>query len=145
MIAGVAARGSRLAARDQGLVREGAAKQSSGRPGAPVASPAPNREPRTASREPRTASSDSYEERKRREADARRVKKAADGRRQRIEDLEARIAERENAIKEIEASMSAPGFYENREAAQPLIDRHQSLMWEVGDLMNQWEALQTKL
>ena len=28
---------------------------------------------------------------------------------------------------------------------QPLIDRHQALMWEVGDLMNQWEALQTEL
>ena len=24
---------------------------------------------------------------------------------------------------------------------KPLIDRHQALMWEVGDLMNQWEAL----
>ena len=30
------------------------------------------------------------------------------------------------------------------EAARPLIDRHQALMWEVGDLMNQWEALQTE-
>jgi ATP-binding cassette, subfamily F, member 3 len=86
----------------------------------------------------------SYEEKKRREADERRLKKAADSQRRRIEELEARIADRENAIKEIEASMSAPGFYDDREAAQPLIDRHQSLMWEVGDLMNQWEALQTK-
>jgi ATP-binding cassette subfamily F protein 3 len=86
-----------------------------------------------------------YEDKKRRDAEIRRVKKAADGLRKRIEDLEARIAERENAIKEIEASMSAPGFYDNREAAQPLIDRHQTLMWEVGDLMNQWEALQTEL
>ena len=47
--------------------------------------------------------------------------------------------------KPIEASMSAPGFYDDRDAAQPLIDRHQALMWEVGDLMNQWEALQTEL
>ncbi len=31
-----------------------------------------------------------------------------------------------------------------RTAAQPIIDKHQALMWEVGDLMNQWEALQTK-
>ena len=38
--------------------------------------------------------------------------------------------------------MSAPGFYEDRTAAQPFIDRHQNLMWQVGDLMNQWEALQ---
>ena len=94
---------------------------------------------------PASKETESYEDRKKREAAARRVKKAADSLRQRIEDLEARIAERESAIKDIEASMSAPGFYDNREAAQPLIDRHQTLMWEVGDLMNQWEALQTEL
>ena len=88
---------------------------------------------------------DTYEDKKRRDADARRQKKAVDGLRRRIEELEARIADRENAIKEIEQSMSAPGFYENREAAQPVIDRHQRLMWEVGDLMNQWEALQSEL
>jgi hypothetical protein len=41
--------------------------------------------------------------------------------------------------------MSAPGFYDDHESAKPVIDRHQALMWEVGDLMNQWEALQTKL
>jgi hypothetical protein len=32
-----------------------------------------------------------------------------------------------------------------RDAVQPVIARHQALMWEVGDLMNQWEALQTEL
>ena len=31
--------------------------------------------------------------------------------------------------------MAAPGFYDDREAAKPVIDRHQALMWEVGDLM----------
>jgi ATP-binding cassette subfamily F protein 3 len=88
---------------------------------------------------------ESYEARKRRDAEARRVRKVSDGLKKRITDLEARIAEREEAIREIEVSMSTPGFYENREAAQPLIDKHQALMWEVGDLMNQWEALQTEL
>jgi hypothetical protein len=39
--------------------------------------------------------------------------------------------------------MAAPGFYERRAAAQPIIDRHQALMWQVGDLMHQWEALQS--
>jgi ATP-binding cassette, subfamily F, member 3 len=87
----------------------------------------------------------SYDERKRHEAETRRIKKAADQRRKRIEELEARIADREQAIKDIESSMSSPGFYENRDAAQPIIDRHQALMWEVGDLMNEWEALQTDL
>jgi ATP-binding cassette subfamily F protein 3 len=92
-----------------------------------------------------TPKAESYEDKKKRDADARREKKAADGLRRRIEDLEARIADRENAIKEIEQSMSAPGFYDDRDAAQPLIDKHQTLMWEVGDLMNQWEALQSEL
>ena len=83
-----------------------------------------------------------YEDRKRQEADARRVRKTADARRKRIEELEARIADREQAIRDIEASMSAPGFYDNHETAKPVIDRHQALMWEVGDLMSQWEELQ---
>ena len=87
----------------------------------------------------------SYDQRKRQEADARRDKKAADAQRRRVEELEARIADRERAIKEIEVLMSAPGFYDDHEAARPVVDRHQALMWEVGDLMNQWEALQTKL
>jgi len=38
--------------------------------------------------------------------------------------------------------MSSPGFYENHETSKPVIERHQSLMWEVGDLIAQWEALQ---
>jgi ATP-binding cassette subfamily F protein 3 len=86
----------------------------------------------------------SYEQRKRQEAQARRRRKTEDTRRKRLEDLEARIADREQAIKDIETSMARPGFYDDREAARPLIDRHQALMWEVGDLMNQWEALQTE-
>jgi ATP-binding cassette subfamily F protein 3 len=86
-----------------------------------------------------------YTERKRQEAEARRDKKASDARRRRIDELEARIADRERAIKDIEATMSAPGFYDHHESAKPVIDRHHALMWEVGDLMNQWEALNTKL
>jgi ATP-binding cassette subfamily F protein 3 len=84
----------------------------------------------------------SYEERKRREAEARKARKAEEARRRRIEELEARIAEREAEVKKIEAEMAAPGFYDDHEAAKPIIERHQALMWEVGDLMGQWEALQ---
>jgi ATP-binding cassette subfamily F protein 3 len=84
----------------------------------------------------------SYEDRKRQEAEARRERKAADARRKRIEELESRIADREQAIKDLEQAMAAPGFYENHESAKPVVDRHQALMWEVGDLMSQWEALQ---
>jgi ATP-binding cassette subfamily F protein 3 len=83
-----------------------------------------------------------FDEKKRLEAEARKVRKAEDVRRKRIEELEARIAQREAEIKEIEGMMSATGFYDNHEAAKPVIDRHQALMWEVGDLMGQWETLQ---
>ena len=109
----------------------------------PKAAPAPATNER--GQTPVAAATESYEDKKRRDAEARRQKKTADGLRRRIEELEARIADRENAIKAIEQSMSAPGFYDNRDAAQPVIDRHQKLMWEVGDLMNQWEALQSEL
>jgi ATP-binding cassette, subfamily F, member 3 len=94
--------------------------------------------PGTAKAQPQVA----YGERKRQEAEARRERKAADARRRRIDELESRIAEREQAIKDIEDTMSAPGFYDNHEKAKPVLDRHQALMWEVGDLMSQWEALQ---
>ena len=40
--------------------------------------------------------------------------------------------------------MSAAGFYENHETSKPVIDRHQALMWEIGDLMHQWESLATE-
>jgi ATP-binding cassette subfamily F protein 3 len=83
-----------------------------------------------------------YEERKRLESEARKAKKVVDARRKRIDELENRIAEREQAIRDIEATMAAPGFYDNHDAAKPIIDKHQALMWEVGDLMHQWEQLQ---
>jgi hypothetical protein len=95
--------------------------------------------PKAESQEPRAVS---FEERKRQEAEARKAQKADEARRRRIEELEGRIAERETQIKEIEAQMSAAGFYDNHERAKPVIDRHQALMWEVGDLIGQWEALQ---
>jgi ATP-binding cassette subfamily F protein 3 len=89
-----------------------------------------------------TAPPPTYEDRKRVESEARRARKVVDARRKRIEDLESRIAEREQAIRDIETTMSAAGFYDNHESAKPIIDRHQALMWEVGDLMHQWEVLQ---
>ena len=41
--------------------------------------------------------------------------------------------------------MASAGFYDNRETVQPVVDRHQALMWEVGDLMHKWEELQRTL
>src|SRR5215208_611992 len=84
-----------------------------------------------------------HEEKKRADGEARKRQRAAQARQARIESLEARIAETEAAIRETEQQMSAPGFYDDRAAAQPVIDQHQALMWKVGDLMHQWEMLQT--
>src|SRR4029077_16015060 len=86
--------------------------------------------------------SPSYEDKKRADAASRRLKRAANERGSRLADLEARIAEREQAIKSLEGHMADPGFYEDRGKANEALSKHQQLMWEVGDLMNQWEALQ---
>jgi ATP-binding cassette subfamily F protein 3 len=84
-----------------------------------------------------------HEEKKRVDAEARKKQKAVEARQERISSLETRIAETEAEIKELEQAMAAPGFYEDRTAAQPVLDRHQALMWQVGDLMHQWEELQS--
>ena len=60
----------------------------------------------------------------------------------RISSLEERIADREQAVQLLEKQMASPDFYTDEVAAQATIAQHQGLMWEVGDLINQWEALQ---
>ncbi len=84
----------------------------------------------------------SYEEKKKADAEARRLKKIQDERNRRVAELEVRIAEKEKAIKDLEAQMATPGFYDDRSRAESVATAHHGLMWEVGDLMNQWEALQ---
>jgi ATP-binding cassette subfamily F protein 3 len=59
----------------------------------------------------------------------------------RIAELEARIGEREQRVRAIEQQMTDPDFYTDEGQAKSAIGTHQTLMWEVGDLMNQWEAL----
>ena len=78
---------------------------------------------------------------KRQQATTRRSQRRLDALHTRITDLERRIGEREEAIRALETAMAAPSFYENSQASQEAAARHQMLMWEVGDLMNQWEAL----
>ncbi len=92
---------------------------------------------------PEVAPQQEREARKRAAAESKRVERQRQALEARIASLEVKIAAREQAIKEIEASMATPGFYDDREAANALITRHQALMWEVGDLMHQWEELQT--
>jgi ATP-binding cassette subfamily F protein 3 len=86
-----------------------------------------------------------YEEKKKVDAEVRRRRRVEEDRKRRIADLEGRITERERAIKDLEARMADPDFYRDRLSAESTVARHHQLMWEVGDLMNQWEALQTEL
>jgi len=110
--------------------------QKTPKPEVPSSKPAASRIPDPGSRP------ESREDRKRADAERKKLQRAAEALQKRIADLESRIAEREAQVKELEAAMAAPGFYENLEAARPVTDRHQALMWEVGDLIAQWEALQ---
>ena len=84
----------------------------------------------------------SREERKREEVERRKKQRAVDSLRKRIADLESRIAEREAQVRDLEAAIGVAGFYDDPSAASTSIDRHKALMWEVGDLIAQWEALQ---
>jgi ATP-binding cassette subfamily F protein 3 len=102
----------------------------------------PSPESRVPSPESRVPNPESREQRKRQEAERKKQQRAAEALQKRITDLEGRIADREAQVKELEAAMSAPGFYDDRDSSKQVIDRHQALMWEVGDLMAQWEALQ---
>jgi hypothetical protein len=77
------------------------------------------------------------------DAAARKRERAVQATQARIDAVEKQIADCEAALREVEQTMASPGFYENREAAQPIIERHQHLMWQVGDLMHQWEKLQS--
>jgi ATP-binding cassette, subfamily F, member 3 len=85
-----------------------------------------------------------YGERKREAAERKRRERSFKALSDRINELEARIAECERSIKRLEAAMAEPSFYERREQAQPMIDEHQMLMWQVGDLLHQWEMLQAE-
>jgi ATP-binding cassette subfamily F protein 3 len=89
------------------------------------------------------AAEPSRDARKRADAEARKKSRAEQAKRAEIDALEAQIAATENAIRDLEQRMAAPGFYDNRAAAQPVIDEHQALMWKVGDLMHRWEELQS--
>jgi ATP-binding cassette subfamily F protein 3 len=102
----------------------------------------PSRESRTASPGFRIPDPESREARKQQEAERRKRDREAQALQKRITDLEGRIAEREAQVKELEARMATAGFYDDREGSKQVVDRHQALMWEVGDLMAQWEALQ---
>ncbi len=62
-------------------------------------------------------------------------------RKQRLAEMERRVAEKEQAVKQLEAQMASPGFYDDRARAEKAAEDHKALMWEVGELMSQWEML----
>ena len=86
-----------------------------------------------------------YEQRKRESADKRKRERAFKALKDRISELESRIADRERVIKDVELKMSAPDFYSDHEKSKPVLAQHQELMWEVGELLGQWEMLQSEL
>jgi len=65
--------------------------------------------------------------------------------RKRLAEIEARVTEKEQAVKDLEARMAVPGFYDERARAAEAAEEHQRLMWETGDLVAQWEALQAEI
>jgi len=107
-----------------------------GAPQTPVARKAPPA--------PSAGSAADHEQRKREAAERKKRERAYDALAKRIAELEARIAEREITVKGVEAKMAAPGFYDRHETSKPVLDQHQALMWEVGDLLGQWEMLQAE-
>jgi ATP-binding cassette subfamily F protein 3 len=129
--------------------RAAAPTTAAGAPRQPVGARAPQSAPPAPAAAPAPAPAHSretpkpYDERKKAGAEARRRRREADQRERRVTELEARIAEHEAAIRTLEVQMAAPGFYDNRVAAEAAVARHRDLMWAVGDLMSQWEALQT--
>ena len=82
---------------------------------------------------------------RRNQADIRRQERQRKALAARISDLEQRISDREVTVQQLEAEIASPDFYRDAATAQDTISRHQALMWEVGDLMNQWEALQNQV
>jgi ATP-binding cassette subfamily F protein 3 len=92
--------------------------------------------------ETKDSRSESRDDRKQVEAERKKKQRDVESLKRRIVDLEARIAVREDEVKALEAAIATPGFYDDRGKAKQVTDRHQTLMWEVGDLMAQWEALQ---
>jgi ATP-binding cassette subfamily F protein 3 len=86
----------------------------------------------------------SYEDRKKETAEKRKRERAFKALKDRVSEIESRIAEREKAIKEVEQVMSAPDFYNDHEKSKPVLAQHQALMWEVGELLAQWEMLQNE-
>ncbi|HET6898271.1 MAG TPA: ABC-F family ATP-binding cassette domain-containing protein, partial [Vicinamibacteria bacterium] len=62
----------------------------------------------------------------------------------RIAELEKKIAEKEQAVRDVEHLMASPGFYDDRARADEAVANRQRLLDEVAALMTEWEAVQAE-
>jgi ATP-binding cassette subfamily F protein 3 len=85
---------------------------------------------------PRLRPPDASADRQAREREARKA-------RARLSDVEKQIAEKERAVRDVEALMASPGFYDDRARADKAVAERQGLLDEVTALMTEWESLQT--
>jgi ATP-binding cassette subfamily F protein 3 len=122
-------KGSTSSTGSKGDVLKSGSKGSRPKPQAPSPTPQPEK---------------SYADRKQASAEKNKRERAFKALKNRLTELEARIAEREKAIKDVEQVMSAPDFYSDHEKSKPVLAQHQALMWEVGELLGQWEMLQNE-
>ncbi len=102
---------------------------------APLANPLA---PRLRKPDPKDAKAVAEAERQAKIAADRAQKK----RKQRLDEIEKRIAMKEAEVGALEKSMGEPGFFEDRARAEKAAKDREALMWEVNDLMSQWELMQ---
>ena len=94
--------------------------------------PAPDYDPLA----PRLRPAAAVPDRQAREREARKAKA-------RSAELEKRIAEKEQAVKDLETLMATPGFYDDRAPAEKAVEDRKRLLAEVDSLMAEWEAAQS--
>jgi ATP-binding cassette subfamily F protein 3 len=62
----------------------------------------------------------------------------------RIAELEKKIAEKEQAVRDVEHLMATPGFYDDRARADEAVAHRQRLLDDVAALMSEWESVQAE-
>ena len=126
-----AAREQRISARS---ARPVAAKPAPAKPKAAEAKqpPTPPRDPMAPRLRPAGAPPDRHSL----EREARKLKT-------RIADLERRIGETDQAVRDLEQAMASPGFYDDRAQSEQAVNEHRELTEQVAALMAEWESLQT--
>ncbi|HEY7413397.1 MAG TPA: ABC-F family ATP-binding cassette domain-containing protein [Vicinamibacteria bacterium] len=77
-------------------------------------------------------------DRQSREREAKKVKA-------RIAEVEKQVAEKEQAVRDLEHLMASPGFYEDRAGAERAVADRQRLLDSVSALMAEWEELQGRM